>query len=218
MWDIVKENYFESIATVLPIHRILIALFGFLCVLSIEQQNYKSIIETLLRFEFSNFSTESGKLLEHASLFDCLWGLILCISSIIIYHFSAKIIFSKISKIIKYEQRVNAHIEQYKWLLKIPDADRSRSIERAQVLKKNSLKKLRFFSVGAEFSISIFLSLMIASYWGNALDIAVAGVAFILSFAMHGSYVYFFYSTYLGPALQENLLNGVLQPVLESNQ
>lgn len=208
MWDTVKENYTEAISAAFPIHRFLIAVLGFLCAIAIAHQSHLSVIETLLRFQLSSLSTESGKLFEHASLMDCLWGLLLCGSSFSCYQLLAKTIFSSISKIVNYRHKVEVKFKQFQWLSELPSIDRSNALKRVDLEKKSQQKLLKSRAVGAELLIAIFLALTISSYWGNTLDIIVAALAFFVAVGLQANLVYLFFAKYLGPALQESILNG----------
>lgn len=207
MWETVKENYTEAISSAFPIHRFLIAVLGFLCAVAIAHQSHLSIIETLLRFQLSSLSTESGKLFEHASLLDCLWGLILTASGFGCYQLLAGTIFSWISKIVNYKQKVEVQYKQYRWLSLLPPQDRDRALNRVNLEKKDQQKRLKSRATGAEFAIAVFLGLGLSSYWGNALDIVVAAFALLVGIGLQANIVYIFFAKYLGPALQESILN-----------
>lgn len=203
-------------ASALPLHRLLIALFGFLCSISIANKTHKSIIETILRIEFHTISTSPGNLLEKATLFDCFWGLTLCITTLVIYHGIAQLFFFLINKSLDFDNKIRSRIQEFEWLRKLKESDRTRAIERIELAKSNALKRIRNLGVTIELLIAISISLIISSHWGNSLDIIAGTSAMLIAILVQGYFMNFFFSTYLGPALQEAILNGsqdVIRPI-----
>lgn len=216
MLDTIKESYAETIASALPLHRVFIVLFGFLCSISISNKTHKSIIETILRIEFHSISTSAGNLLEKATLFDCFWGLTLCMATLVVYHGIAWLFFLLINKSIDFDNKIRSRIKEFEWLTKLKDSDRTRAIERIELAKTNSLKRIRSLGVMIELLIAISISLLASSHWGNLLDSLVGTSAMLIAIIVQVYFMHFFFSAYLGPALQEAIINGskdVIRPM-----
>lgn len=141
MLDDIKDTYTEAISTALPLHRVFVVAFGFLCAVAVAHQSYLSIIETVLRFQISDLSFETDKLFERATLFDCLWGLALCFFSFCCQKLLANCIFLLISKSIDYDKRIAEQRQKFAWMSAIPYAERSSALIRIEKKKKEQQKK-----------------------------------------------------------------------------
>lgn len=206
MFDDVKDNYVEAISSTLPLHRFVIVVFGFLCAIAIGNQEYRSIIETILRFQISKLSFEEDMLFEHATLFDCMWGLILCLLSFACYKLLSNFIFLSISTAINYDQRIATQRLRYAWISALSQSDKNIALIRIEKRKKVQQKKLRWRSVAAELAIAFCVAMAASAYWGNALDAALAFAGFVFFLAIQGNLIYVFLRDYLGSALQESML------------
>lgn len=216
MLDTIKDSYAETIASALPLHRVFIALFGFLCSITVANKTHKSIVESILRIEFQSISTSTGKLLEKATLFDCFWGLVLCLITLVAYHSIAQLSFLLINKSINFDNKIRDRIKEFEWLKNLKNSDRTRAIERIELAKSNALKRIRNLGTLIELSIAISISLLASSYWGNLLDGLVGASAMLIAILIQAYFMHFFFSTYLGPALQEAIINGsqdVIRPM-----
>lgn len=207
MLEDVKESYVEAISAAFPLHRVIIVFWGFISAIAVAHQDYLSIIETILRFQISGLSFEENKLLEHATLFDCLWGFALCFFSFCIYNFLAKSIFLLVSKSINYEQKVEDQRKKFAWISRIPHAERGNALARAERKKKEQQSPLRWRSIAAETALAFSIAAGFSSFWGNALDVTLSGLALLCSIALQANLIYVFLGNYLGSALQESMLN-----------
>lgn len=207
MWDTLKENYTEAISSVFPIHRFLIAMLGFFCVVAVEHQSHLSIVETLLRIKLASLSTEPGKILENTSVMDLSWGFMLSAASFAGYQLISQKMFSGISRTVNYKEKVDQKYEQFRWLSLLPPTDRNHALNRVSLEKKRQQKILISRAIGAELAIAFFIALSVSSYWGNALDVTVAIFALFVGIGIQANVVFVFFAKYLGPALEESILN-----------
>lgn len=76
---------------------------------------------------------------------------------------------------------------------------------------------MRWRAVTSELFIALCIAMAVSSYWGNALDAALAGTAFFCSLILQANLMHVFLRSYLGPALQESLLDeeqdAILPPI-----
>ncbi len=181
MLEDLQEKYFDEIRTLFPLHRIFLCLLGFSFSLLFENQTHKSIGESLIQVNISSISFQAGKLLENAKIQHVLIGIFLSLASWFVYLKVTKICFNYLMKKLNAIEKIKKKtIEIGKILLSTSNRETAQ-LSYFDKQSLNAAKKINRLSNAGELCLGISACFAIASFTGNAIDISLSAVFFLLS-------------------------------------
>lgn len=200
-WSTVSETYADAVKSVFPAERFVLAAIGVIGTVTIRAQEYKSVVESILRQPIKDISLSEGSLLARLSLGDFVIAMLLVLAAVLVSYMAKRFVFHLAARSTSLDARMSAFAgtvgtaggktaDELKSILDL--TDRVLSAPR---------KKLRSLHAAAELSAGLAVGGFVAAVWGNSLDVAIGCMATISLLTLHVLGTRSFLAQYLGPAL-----------------
>lgn len=206
IWDSVGTTYVEAATTALPLHRVIVFGIGFIGSLAIKNQTHLSILETVASLPLNDLTSFSIGPFREAIFADVLVGIFLAASGWFVSRVLLRIIFGLAARSTNLWKRVTES--------ELP-IGRSQSLaERLQLVEliDSSLIEtrahLRSLSAGSELLCALVVGCLLASHWGNVLDVLGGVVSLATALIVNAASVRIFLADYFGPSLLKAQLQG----------
>lgn len=212
-WGGISSSYVESITSTLPLHRLVLFGVGFMAALAVANQTHLSIAETICKFRIGDLIDAQSALLKEATVSYVLIGLASPMFGWAIARALTKVAYSIAARGTDLKNRVADALERSRGSVSMDLEERREEIEileRALERPRSNMKRLNSLCENFSGIASVFL---VASFWGNAIDIFI-GVASLVGGGVSSIFaIRFFFSEYYGAALFLSQLQGRNHPV-----
>lgn len=200
-WSDVSDTYADAVRSVFPAERLAIAALGVLGTVAVRSQQYKSVVESILRQPIASVNMSPGSPFASLSMADVAIALALVGAAVLVSYLAKRFVFHLAARSTSLESRMNSFarglaardrvsLDQVKSVLDITD----------RVLV-NPKRRLRSLHAAAELSAGLAVGALVASTWGNVLDVAVGAVSAAAVLGIHVMATRTFLAQYLGPSL-----------------
>jgi hypothetical protein len=206
IWDSVGTTYVEAATTALPLHRAIVFAIGFIGSLAIKNQTHLSILETVASFPLNDLTSFSTGPLREAIFADVLAGVFLTISGWLVSRVLLRAIFSLAARSTDLWKRVTESESAIGPSNSL--AERLQLVELIDSSLVETRAHLRSLSGGSELLCALVVGCLLASHWGNVLDIFGGVLSLATAIIVNAASVRIFLADYFGPALLKAQLQG----------
>lgn len=210
IWESVGSPYVEAATAALPLHRLVLFGSGLLSALAVKSQTHLSIVETISRTKLLSLAEFSTGPFSTATLGDILIGVSAVVAAWALWRALVLLVFELAAKATKIVQRAQDALNSFQLPAQL--ADRQAAIEVIRTSLEAPRSRLRALNAFAESSCGVGLVLLIASYWGNRLDLVVGATLMLLALGLITVAVRCFLADYFGPATLMAALQGRPHP------
>lgn len=213
MLDDLKDQYFDDIRALLPIHRFFVFALGVLCSLAVQNLTHKSLIETLLNIRLSTLTFDEGGVLESALLGNIAIGILLSTvawgaSSMLTQRF-----FTLVLQALNANQKIESASKNIRALLAGGRAQNKEELTYFSNKSSDAGKKVRRLASLGEFSLGISICFSVGTIYGNMIDLLVS-LIFLIGFFL-GSFlaIHAFFSKFIKYDLLCKAITGDRSPI-----
>lgn len=208
VWDSVGITYLDAAKSALPLHRLAIFAASSLGWLAAQKQTYDSIFLSIAHLPLTNLAYIDKSPLKDATISFVLAGVFATFLGWALSHLVLRLTFLVAAKTTDLWTKANDLLKKDLVSPQISLQDRKTTIELLDVALAEPRARIKSLTVWAELTAGLSVSFGVASYWGNALDIAIAGGSFIFLIVTTAVAGNTFLRDYYGGALFKAQLNG----------
>jgi hypothetical protein len=199
--DSASTTYVQALTSAMPLQRLLLFGIGLLGSIAVQFQTHLSLLETVLNIPISAFTSLSNGPFVAMNLLNFAIGLTIPMIGFFCSRISMYLIFGFYDKVTAHTKRVNQSVAKHPLDSNMSIDEKIKLAEFFEKLLDQPRSQLRSLAANVEFVIGASWAFLLASHWGNALDLLIGISLFIVALFMQLHSVKFFLSEYLGHAL-----------------
>jgi hypothetical protein len=208
MWETFSTTYVEAAASAVPLRRLVVFSFVFFASIAVQSQTHLSIVETVANLNVVElFSVEKG-LLPQARIANVLIAVIAVILGWTASRALLWISFKLVARSVNLDERVSKQSAGRQAFDHVSPADRRAAVELIDASLREPRSRLRAQNGITELCCGLSLASVVASAWGNVLDLIVGGGLIVLALVVSMYSINYFLGEYFGPALIKSHLEG----------
>lgn len=211
-WEEIGSTYVESIASTLPLHRLIVASSALLGALAISHQTHLSIAETIASIEIAQLIEAESSTIRKLRVLDIFFGMLLPALAWIASYAATRLVFLLVERGSNLKNRATAAIERFQNIKAMELKERREEIEILDKSLEKTRGTLRRCGSISEILCGFGLLFLISSYWGNILDFSLGVLSLLGGVVSSGISLKFFFRDYYGTALFISQLQGKALP------
>lgn len=211
-WESFGSTYLEAASAALPLHRLVLFVFGLVGSIVVKHQTHLSALESLSNIRLAELVDFKSSLLKDATVANIFIGIGLVLAGWIIARALIWLTFTLASKATNLSKKIpqnSANIAQD--VLDSP-IDRHQMVGLIEASLEIPRIRLRAMNAFAELTSGMAAGCAVVSIWGNAMDIMVSIVFLLTAVCISIFAVRLFFNEYFGPALYIAQLQGKPPP------
>ena len=178
MLDDLKEQYFEEVRGLLPVHRLAVCGLATLMIFMVTDLSRQSFLQSLVNLPLEKLSAGDGGLFAKAEVRHLLYGLGLTLSAWWVNTAATQLLFVGVSRMIRAEERIQAALRLISPQLRNLDVDKLNYYASQSARER---QRVRTLSRMGELCLGMALVFGVASIWGGQLDALAAAFTLLLA-------------------------------------
>lgn len=213
-WEDIGSTYAEAASKAIPLHRAAIICFAFFASLGVQHQTHLSIIETITNIPLAQLTSFDKGILSTTTAGNLFWSLAATFAAIAASKQLLRLSYNFVERATSTGGKfANLSTE---WLNGLSVEDRKGALDLVESGLIEPRTRLKSMTATNEVLTGLAITLIVATRWGNCLDLALGAAAMGASLLGHYRSIRFFIDEYLGSALTKAQLQGRHLPSMSS--
>lgn len=211
-WESFGSTYLEAVSAALPLHRLVLFVFGLIGSIAVKHQTHLSALESLSNIRLGELIDFKSPLLKDATVANVFIGIGLVLAGWIIARALIWLTFTLASKATNLSKNIPQHPANIAQDELVPPNDRQQMVALIEASLEIPRVRLRAMNALVELSGGMAAGCAVVSIWGNATDIVASIIFLFTAICISIFAVKLFFNEYFGPALYIAQLQGKPPP------